>query len=467
MKILLVRPHSDVPAAAPPLGLLYLASYLRTFGSHEIEILDARLKEYDFDTIGAKIRQSNADLVGITAFSLEFRETREIAAQSKKALPNARVLVGGPYATSDYKKVLSDPNVDIAVMGEAERTFQQLVQALESGDDWTQINEIAFRQNGDVVKTAVAEFISNLDELPYPAWDLVNLDEYFYRKGTAKRTCFNQHQWKKRILSIFTTRGCPYQCTYCHNLFGKKIRQRSVENVIGELRLMKDKFNVEEVEIVDDIFNLDMDRAKQIFRRVIEEKLDMKFSFPNAIRSDRVDEEMLDLFKAGGVYRIVFAIESGSPRIQKMIRKNLDLNIARRNIDLAAKRGFSLGGFFMMGFLDETEEELMSTIKFAIDAPIHTATLPILTPFPGTEIYNDLIARGYDLPTEYEHYQKVHVNISKIPTERLEKLRQMTFRKFYLSPRRLWGILRTTPWKDRFFTKLWILFLIAFFKYEK
>jgi anaerobic magnesium-protoporphyrin IX monomethyl ester cyclase len=195
--------------------------------------------------------------------------------------------------------------------------------------------------------------------------------------------------------------------------------------------------------------------------------LNLKFSFPNGIRSDRVDEEMLDLFKAGGVYRIVFAVESGSPRIQKMIKKNLDLKIARENINLAAKRGFSLGGFFMLGFLDETEEELMSTINFALDAPIHTATLPFITPYPGTEIYDQLTARGYNLPTEIEHYQKIYVNTTKIPTERIEQLRRMAFRKFYLNPHRLWGIFKTTPWRDRFFTKLWIVFLTAFFKYDK
>ncbi|MCX6639824.1 MAG: radical SAM protein [bacterium] len=467
MKILLVRPHSEVPSAAPPLGLLYLAAYLQQHSSHQISICDARFKEYNFDTIQSIIKDDNPDLVGITSFSLEFRETHEIAKRSKTACPDVPVIVGGPYATSDYHRVLSDDNVDVAVIGEAEKSFFQLVDVMDKGGDWKQVNEIAYRDNGAIHKTEMREFIDDLDELPYPAWDLVNLEEYFNRKGTRKRTCFNQHQMKQRVLSIFTTRGCPYHCSYCHNLFGKKLRKRSIENVIGELRLMKDKFGVEEVEIIDDIFNLDIDRAKEIFRRIIAEKFNFKFSFPNGLRTDRLDEELFELFKAGGVFRLVFAIESGTPRIQKLIRKNLDLEKAKQNIALAAKHNFSMGGFFMMGFLDETEEEIWNTINFALESQLQTGAFFIVTPFPNTEIWQQARDKGYDLSADYENYQKVSANISKVPSKRLEKLRQIAFRRFYLNPWRLYSFMKTTPWRDRIFEKIWILIAASFFKYEK
>lgn len=467
MKILLVRPHSNVPSAAPPLGLLYLSSYLREHSNHQISICDARFKEYDFDTIESAIRDEKPDLLGITSFSLESKEAHEIARRSKKVKRDVPVIVGGPYATSDYTQALEDPNIDIAVIGEAEKTFHQLVTALDRGGEWTQIRELAYRNNGTILKSEMREFVENLDELPYPAWDLINLEEYFNRRGTRKRTSFNQHQMKRRVLSLFTTRGCPYRCTYCHNLFGKKLRKRSVENVIGELKLMKERYDVEEVEIIDDIFNLDLDRAKQIFRRIIEERLDLKFSFPNGLRTDRLDEELLDLFRQGGAYRLVFAIESGTPRVQKLIKKNLDLEKAQRNIALAARRGFSMGGFFMMGFLDESEEEVWNTINFALDSKLHTAAFFIVTPFPNTDIWREAQSVGLNLTADYEHYQKVSANISKVPSKRLEKLRKIAFRRFYLNPRRLLSFMRTTPWKDRFFEKIWILIAASFFKYEK
>jgi anaerobic magnesium-protoporphyrin IX monomethyl ester cyclase len=470
MKILLVRPHSDVPSAAPPLGLLYLAAYLREHtpkGDCTTVICDARFKEYDFDTIEGIIRDEKPDLLGITSFSLENKEAHEIAKRGKKAVPGVPVIIGGPYATSDYNQALADDNIDIAVVGEAETSFQQLVMALKKGEDWTGIRELAYRKNGTIAKTEERQFIENLDELPYPAWDLINLEEYFNRRGTKKRTCFNQHQMRQRVLSIFTTRGCPYKCSYCHNLFGKILRKRSVENVIGEMRLMKDKYHVQEVEIIDDIFNLDLDRAKQIFRRIIEEKLDFKFSFPNGLRTDRLDEELLDLFKQGGAYRLVFAIESGTPRVQKLIQKNLNLEKAQKNIALAAKRGFSMGGFFMLGFLDETEEEIWNTINFALKSKLQTAAFFIVTPFPNTDIWRQAQNLGLNLDASFENYQKVSANISKVPSKRLMQLRRLAFRRFYMDPRRIWSFMRTTPWRDRFFTKIWILIAASFFKYEK
>jgi radical SAM superfamily enzyme YgiQ (UPF0313 family) len=277
----------------------------------------------------------------------------------------------------------------------------------------------------------------------------------------------NQHQMKTRGVPISTSRGCPYQCAYCHNLFGKRIRYHSVENVIEQLRTLKEKYGVEEIEVIDDIFNLDLERAKTIFRRVIEEKLNLKFSFPNGLRSDRMDEEFLDIMKQGGAYRLVFAIESGSPRIQKLIKKHVKLEIAAKNIELAARRGFSLGGFFMLGFPSETEEEVMNTINFALKSKLATATFFVVTPFPGTDLHKMATELGYNLPQEYEHYQKVSLNVSEIPSEKLEKLRQYALRKFYLNPKRLWLYLRTTPWYHRFFAKIYILVMVALFKYEK
>ncbi len=467
MKILLIRPHSEVPSCAPPLGLLYLTSYIRAHSDHEIKILDARLRELDYDRIETHIQNEKPDLVGITSFTMESPQAHEIAKRSKKVLPHAKVVLGGPYATSDYVEALKDENIDIAVIGEAEKSFCQLVDALEKGEDWREIRELAYRENGELRKSDMREYLDDLDELPYPAWDAVDLEEYFEHKDTRKRNAFNQHQATKRVMSIQTTRGCPYRCSYCHNLFGKKLRKRSVENVIGELRLMKDRFNATEVEFIDDIFNLDIKRAKEIFRRIIEEDFNFKISFPNGLRSDQFDEELLDLFKQGGVFRLVFAIESANPRIQKLIRKNLDLEAARRNIKLAAERGFSLGGFFMLGFLDETEEECWNTINFALDSELHTAAFFVVTPFPNTEIWRQALEKGYDLQADYECYQKVSANISKVPSERLEQLRKIAFRKFYLNPKRLINFMRTTPWRDRFFEKIWILIAASFFKYEK
>jgi radical SAM superfamily enzyme YgiQ (UPF0313 family) len=467
MKILLIRPDSFIPSAAPPLGLLYLTSYIREKSSHEVSICDARYHEYTYDQIEDIIRQEKPGLVGLTALSVEDDETHEIAARSKKARPDAPYVVGGPYVTSDYTQVMGDSNVDFAVIGEGEKSFMQLIDVLNNGEDYSQVREISYRQNGEVVKTEQREYIEDLDELPYPAWDTLDLELYFNYRKKGKRTSSNQHQWKKRVLPIQTSRGCPFRCNYCHNLFGKKLRYRSIDNVIGELRLMKDQYNVEEVEVMDDTFNVDLNRAKEIFRRIIDEKFGFKFSFTNGLRADRFDDELLDLFKQAGVYRMVLAVESANPRVQKQIRKNVDLEKAKVNIEKATKRNFSVGAFFMIGFKDETEEEVWNTINYAIDSPLATATFSIMTPFPNTDVWHELREEGHDLSGDYKHFSKVSLNVSKVPTERLEELRKKGYKKFYFTPRRIWRIMRTTPWWDRFFEKLFILLGVIFFNYEK
>ena len=466
MKILLIRPNSDVPSAAPPMGLMYLGSYLKQYGGHQIEIHDARNLDATLKQTAETIKKSAPDVVGITAFSMEQKQARELAALSKKLLPDVPVVLGGPYATSQPDDAARDKNFDYIVVGEGERTAVKLFEAVEKDRGFDDVREIIYRKDGQDIRTQAVDFIEDLDELPHPAWDLIDFESYFERKGGRRKT-FNQHQMKQRVWQIMTTRGCPYKCLYCHNLFGKNIRKRSVENVIEELKILKHKFNIEEVEIIDDIFNLDMDRAKQILRRIIEEKLGLKFCFPNGLRSDRFDDELLDLMKEAGVYRLVFAIETGSHRVQKLIRKNAKLEIARQNIEKAAQRGFSIGGFFMIGFPTETEEEVMQTIEYALSSKMVTATFFMVTPFPGTELHQLALDLGFVLPAEYEHYQKVSLNVSKVPTEKLEKLRQYALRKFYLHPWRIMQYMKTTPWRDRFFQKLYILIMATIFKYEK
>jgi len=448
------------------LGLLYLAAYIREYSNHSVDIFDARNHEKTLKETIEFIRKSDPDIIGITGFSMEAKEVHELAAKSKGIFPDKPVIVGGPYATSQPTDLMNDKNVDFAVIGEGERSGLKLFNAIANGDDYEDINEIAYRVNGEIIRTLPVEFIIDLDEIPFPAWDLVDVESYFSRRGRKRKT-FNQHQKKKRVFQIVTTRGCPYRCAYCHNLFGKTIRKRSIEKVVEELKILKNRYNIEEIEIIDDIFNLDVDRAKEFMRKVIDENLNLHFCFPNGLRSDRFDDELLDLMKEAGVYRIVFAIETGSPRIQKLVRKNVKLDKAKENIEKASKRGFSLGGFFMIGFPTETEEEVMKTIDFALESKLGTATFFMVTPFPGTDLHSMAIDLGFDLPEKYEHYQKVSLNVSTVPTKKLEKLRQYALRKFYLNPRRIWRYVRTTPWKDRFWVKLYILIMTTLFRYEK
>ena len=446
MKILLLRPHSEVPAAPPPIGLMYLAGYLRKYRSqHEISVHDGRIKLTPPDKLKEIIASSNADVVGITAFTMESKEAHQAAGIVKDTLPSATVVLGGPYPSSDAAKAGSDKNIDFLVFGEGEITFTRLLDELENGKNFEGIKGLQFRSNGDTKYTGFGEVCENPDDIPFPAWDMIDLEEYF-RPSSGKRRLTNPIQMRERGMSVFSSRGCPYRCTYCHNIFGKKLRLRNPEKVIEELKWLKNEFGVEEIEYIDDVFNLDRDRAKHIMDMMIEEKLDLKFSYPNGLRADQMDEELVIKMKAAGCYRINYAVESGSDRIQKKMKKKLNLPRAKEIIDFTAGQGISVGGFFMLGFPDETEEEMKSTIDFALKSKCHTASFFILTPFPGTEMYDEAAAAGYDMQAMYADYGSVSANLSRgVPSQRILELRKTAFRKFYFNPVRMWNIFLTTP----------------------
>ncbi len=452
MNILLLRPHSDIPAAPPPIGLMYLAGYIREFADHHnVTIYDARVKQTPVHKLKGVISAAKPDIVGITSFSMEAKQAHQIAALSKELYPKVPVIVGGPYASSDPTNAGNDPNIDAVVLGEGEVTFLKLLETMENGASWEEVGGIQYRRNGELIYTGAMEVVDNPDDIPFPAWDMINLEDYF-RPSASKRRLTNPLQMRERGISVFSSRGCPYQCTYCHNIFGKKLRKRSPENVLAELKWLNSNFAVNEIEFIDDVFNLDLDRAKRIMDLIIESNLDLKISYPNGLRADRMDEELILKMKKAGCYRINYAVESGSERIQRRMKKNLNLSKALEIINFTAKQGISTGGFFMLGFPDETEEEMRMTIDFALKSKFHTASFFILTPFPGTKMYDEAVTAGFDMEAMYSDYGSVSANLSRnVPSKRILQLRKQAFRKFYFNPVRIWNIYRTTPNKKAIF----------------
>jgi anaerobic magnesium-protoporphyrin IX monomethyl ester cyclase len=446
MRLFFTRPDSEIAAAPAPLGMMSLAAYLRKYRSgDEFKLYDARLHYTHNDQLAKMVVANNPDILCITSFSLELDVSRDLAARVRAINPGIKIFIGGPYPTSDPKGALTDSDFDLAFIGEGERSLLAVLNAMDKGDSIEGIAGLAYRKDGQIISTGYPELISELDEIPIPAWDLIDLDFMFSRKG--KRSMMNKLQRRNRAVSVFTTRGCPFQCTYCHNIFGKKLRKRSIEHVMEEFHLLQDKYGVRELEILDDIFNMDMARAGAVFDRMDQENLHFDITFPNGLRSERLDEELLRKFKKGGVYWITVAIETGSLRLQKNIKKHVDLQKAQENIDLISKIGINCNGVFMMGFIDETEEELQQTIDFAVNSKLVIASFFILVPFPNTEIYDQAVAAGVDMSVRFADFHTISVNLSKVTSKRLWQLKKIAYRRFYLSPKRFYLILRANPFQ--------------------
>lgn len=424
-------------SATQPLGLMYIASCLkRKHPSINIKIIDTRVTKFSREKLRVLLEEFHPEITGISAVTMEANSMHELAGIVKATLPECKVIAGGPHPTSFLKKTLEDMNIDFTVKGEGELTFEELVESIKKEVDVRKVKGIAFRNNGDLIQTEPREYISGLDSLPFPAWDLIDIEAYSRFWSMSPRG-------PRRYMVIYTSRSCPYHCIYCHNIFGKGFRARSPENVLEEIDILYNKYGIKELEVVDDIFNLDVQRAERICDLIIERGYDLAIAFPNGLRSDRLDKNLLEKLHRAGTRFISFAVESASLRIQKLIKKNLNLEKVKEAIKTAVELGIFSNGFFMIGFPTETEEEIKHTIKFAINSKLHTAYFFIVKPFEGTELFERFGLNRVSQLKDYtdSSYFKIKYNLSQVDDKKLLKLCQLAYFKFYFNPVRITRII--------------------------
>ncbi|MCZ7584506.1 MAG: B12-binding domain-containing radical SAM protein [Deltaproteobacteria bacterium] len=267
-------------------------------------------------------------------------------------------------------------------------------------------------------------------------------------------------------MTVMTSRACPWKCTFCHNNMGKGYRPRSAENVVDELEALYRDVGIREIIFMDDMFNLHRERVRDICRGILSRGLDLKLTFPNGLRADIMDIETVKLLKEAGMYRCMYAIETGSPRLQKRIKKNVKLEKAKAIIAETAKLGVLTHGAFMLGFPTETEEEMQMTVDFACSTKLHTAAFYRVLPLPGSEIYSDVVSAGadvsgeiFDSPSQFE-YHSSNVNLSTVDERFLTKIRKKAYLRFYLNPLRLPRLLWHLPNKLVMIPKLAKLFFL-------
>ncbi len=450
MRVLLIRPNSTIKAVPMPLGLGYLSAALKAQG-HQVQVLDARLERLPHDQVPSRLREFKPDAVGLSALSFDGADAHTLARAIKNDFPQVPLIVGGPYASARGEPILDDPAVDYLVLGEGEITLPELLDAIEQGRDLSEVAGIIFRKDETALRTPAREPVMDLDSLKVD-WEALNPQAYF---SSWQRTAQNSIQYTSRVASIFTSRGCPYGCIYCHNIFGRKFRPRSPESVIDEMKYLTRKFGIHEFEIADDAFNLDMDRAKSIARLIIKSGLMLHLAFPNGLRADKIDEELLDLLKAAGTFRINYAVESASPRIQKMIGKAMDLELAKKSIAQTAARGMVTAGYFILGFPDETEQEMQMTVDYATCSDLHIASFFYLCPFPGTKLaesYPELAEQARKM--QFSDYTAITVNLSAVSDDQMSAICKKTYRSFYFNPRRMLRILKVVPKNMRTLTSV-------------
>jgi anaerobic magnesium-protoporphyrin IX monomethyl ester cyclase len=415
MKILLINPPqtfylgSEPPAGSLPLGLMYLASVLDKAG-YKVEILDAFMADFEpqkdgdivivgmpFNQIEVEIRRRQPDIVGISGpFTSQIGNTLKISQLAKQVNPKILTVVGGPHVSTVPKEFLEEAQtVDLAVIGEGEYTLLEIAQYLEGKKQLNEILGIAYRQNGAVIVNPKRQFITNLDELPFPAYHLVDMEYYLGNKKIGYRS------FQNRAVSMITSRGCPFNCCFCavHLHMGQGFRAHSAEYVLNHIQHVVETYGVKNIFFEDDNLTFDPKRFEAICDGIIACKIKIGWETPNGVRADCLNMELLKKMKQSGAVSVFVGVESGDQEIlDKIVCKSLNLNKVVEFAKNAKQIGLKTGAFYIIGFPGEKKENMQRTVDFALklkrdyDVGMHLFTA---TPSYGTRLYEQCKKNGY------------------------------------------------------------------------
>jgi anaerobic magnesium-protoporphyrin IX monomethyl ester cyclase len=419
-----------------PLGLVYVATSLKNaFGDRLLIHIDSYDDKKDtLEDLENKFNDFKPHILGLRSLTMGRKPLHKISTLAKKSCSIPLVIAGGPHATDSPQDILQNESFDCAVIGEGDETAVDLVAKFLANESIDSVPGIAVRSLKSTILTSPRELIQDLDHIPIPDHSLVD-----YQRINRGHVDFS-FRLNVPHANLFSSRGCPYKCIYCHHVFGKQFRAHSPERLMEEIRILHDEHGVTKFQIIDDIFNLDKKRAMRFYELLIRSDLDLVLSFPNGVRGDRVDEEMVDAMWEAGVRYIAYAVETGSPRVQKLIKKHLDLNQIGEAISMSTARGILTRGFFMIGFPTETEEEALMTIEYAKASDLVLAMFFTVVYFPGTPLYR--LAQQMSTISDYnlgleDDYVRTREGPYTFTHDTLEELKLKAVREFFFSEKRL------------------------------
>lgn len=440
MNVLLIKPFSRTHLVAPPIGLGYLATAIRS--KCQATILDCVKGKIDDHLFEQYIKKHSFDVIGFQAYAFDVPQVQKGLRIIKKINPAIITIIGGPNPTcipEDSMAYFKD--ADYGFKGEAEIGLPLLLDILSKKEfkNLSVVPGLIWRKNGSTIVNTIMR-PENLDALGFPSWDLIKPQEY--PRGGVQGAFVKNFP----VAPIITTRGCPYLCTYCAGplIFGKKVRARTLDHIILEIDVLYYEFGIKEIQIVDDHFTFNVNFAKDFCRRVIDKKYKLTFYGVSGIRIDKIDEELAHLMREAGFYHIAVGIESGSDRVLRSIKKGLTVEKVRQQIQVIRRAGLEVIGFFIIGFPGETKEDIIKTINLACKLDLKRATFSCCQPLPGTEIYNDLKKRGKlkELNWEKIHFSKISFVPDGLTYSELAHLQRYAFIRLLLKPKILINQLR-------------------------
>ncbi|MFH0906927.1 MAG: radical SAM protein [bacterium] len=432
MKVLFVQPPFLKEGIASlvkyaPMGLIAVAGYIRQNKNIQVEIYDANTKnnkEPVLETIDYIIRR-NPDVLGLTSMTANIECALKICESVKKINPKIITVIGGIHATVAPEQVLKNENVDFIVVGEGEITFDKFLKKINYPETFSQINGLGYKENGKIKINKKEELIKDLNQLPIPAYDLLEIDYYRSPYGL-----------KANFISILRSRGCPFQCIFCgvQNMFGRSYRVQTPERTIQEIDYLINKFKIKEIGFKDSEFTLNQENVSRLCDLLIERKYDLVWSC-NA----RVDCDNLELYqkmKKAGCHTISFGAESGDQNILNTIKKGITIEQTKQTIKNVKQAGIRVSANFILGNPGDTKETIEKTIKFAKDINPDYVAFCFSTPFPGTELREMAIKNNWLINPDLTSvaYMELIMNATNLNNKDLKKYMSKAYKSFYFRP---------------------------------
>ncbi len=421
MKVILIFPpqsleerysHNvgNVGGFLPPLGLCYMAAVLERDG-HSVKILDCPANNYTKVDIKKYIEQFKPDVIGIAAITSLADITKELCLMIRGIDKNITIILGGPHPTIMPHEVSKEMDADIILVEEADNIICDVLKNLEKYKQQRVVN---------------AGKVKDLDSIPFPALHLLDMSKYSSLPNTYKTS--------PKAFQMVTSRGCPFTCTFCNDALGK-FRQRSVENVINEIKHWKKIYDIKEIAFWDDILTLNKAWVYKFCEAL--EKENLKIVWSCYTRLDLVDEPLLKAMKKAGCWNIFFGIESGSDELLKNITKRMTVEEMKKQVRIVQKVGIEIRGSFMLGLPGETPELARKTIEYAIDLEPDYAQFSITTPYPGTQLWKEYEKWGTLDKNfkEYHGWRPVFLPYGYKSREQLLAMHKEAFKRFYMRPK--------------------------------
>jgi len=427
---------AKVGNAYPPLGLCYLSAVLENKG-HLTKIIDMEMESKNINDVFEEIENYKPDAIGITVTTPIFHIVANVAESIKAKYPQMTIFVGGPHCSATLDESLKrSAYIDYAIYGEGERTIIEFINTLMGKKRPGEVAGLIFRdRKKNVIVNKPAKLIEDLDSLPFPAREKLDMEKYTWGvpgKGIVKFT------------TIMTSRGCPFNCIFCsaHTIFGKRVRCRDIGLVLDEIEMLYNKHDIKHFAFIDDTLTLDHERIKKMCDGIKKRRLDI--TWEGWTRANTVNHEILKSMKEAGFTRISFGIESANKEISRLIRKQVPLESYAKAYSICKDLGIERRASIILGNPGETRETAMETLRFAKGLKdCDQIYINIATPYPSTELY-DMAKKGMhglrllsDDYSDYKRYGNSVLEVNDLKAEDLVKLQKKGFRMFYFTPSRV------------------------------